>query len=78
MCIILQQYELASGQKMNSNKTNIFFSKKTFAADKEQIQRTARIPTIQRYDTYMGLPALVGRSWMGAFKRITERVWKRL
>jgi ribonuclease HI len=75
---ILQQYELASGQKMNSNKTNIFFSKNTQDADKEEIKRVAGIPTTQRYDTYLGLPALVGRSRMGAFKRISERVWKRL
>jgi hypothetical protein len=34
--------------------------------------------TNQRYDTYLGLPALVGRSCTGAFKRIKERVWKRL
>jgi hypothetical protein len=33
---------------------------------------------IQRYDTYLGLPALVGKSRMTAFKKIKEKVWKRL
>jgi hypothetical protein len=77
MVDILQQYEIASCQKMNNNKTAIFFSSNTSEADKENIQRSARIPTIQRYDTYLGLPTLMGRSYMAAFKGIIERVWKR-
>jgi hypothetical protein len=65
---ILQQYELVSGQKMNNNKTAIFFNRNTLDANKEIIQRSVGMPAIQRYDTYVGLPALVGRSWMVVFK----------
>jgi hypothetical protein len=75
---ILHCYEMASGQKMNANKTSIFFSRNTTVAEKEQIQETAGIPIDQRYDTYLGLPALVGRSRMNAFRSIREKVWKRL
>jgi hypothetical protein len=78
MADILQQYEIASGQKMKNNKTAIFFNSNTSEANKENIQRSAGIPTIQQYDMYLGLPELVGRSRMAAFKGITERVWKRL
>ncbi|XP_059437076.1 uncharacterized protein LOC132170205 [Corylus avellana] len=73
---ILQAYEGASGQKMNSNKTALFFSRNSSDVDKEQIRRLAGIPINQRYDTYLGLPALVGRSRTRAFKSIKERVWK--
>jgi hypothetical protein len=38
----------------------------------------AGIPVTQRYDTYLGLPALVGKSRMAAFKKLKDRVWKRL
>jgi hypothetical protein len=38
----------------------------------------AGIPVNQRYDTYLGLPAMVGRSRIAAFKSIKDRVWKRL
>jgi hypothetical protein len=65
---ILQQYELASGQKMNNNKTAIFFNRNTLDANKEIIQRSVGMPAIQWYDTYVGLLALVGRSWMVVFK----------
>ncbi|XP_059431508.1 uncharacterized protein LOC132165013 [Corylus avellana] len=73
---ILQKYEEALGQKMNANKTVIFFSRNTLNEDKQHIQEIAGIPTKQRYDTYLGLPTLVERSCIGAFKCIKERVWK--
>jgi hypothetical protein len=47
-------------------------------SEKEQIQAVAGIPTEQRFDTYLGLPALMGRSRMSAFRSIREKVWKRL
>jgi hypothetical protein len=63
---------------MNTNKTSLFFSRNISNVDKEQIQGVAGIPSNQHYDTYLGLPALVGRSRTGAFKSIKEGVWKRL
>ena len=75
---ILHLYKGASRQKMNSNKTAIFFSKNSAVIDKDQIQGVARIPVDQRYDTYLGLPALVGRSRIRAFRSIKDKVWKRL
>jgi hypothetical protein len=73
---ILHLYERASGQKMNSNKMTIFFSKNSAVNDKNQIQGVAGIPVDQQYDTYLGLPALVGRSQMRAFWSIKDKVWK--
>jgi hypothetical protein len=67
MTDILQLYEGASGQKMNANKTFIFFSKHTIPEDRGRILELAGIPDTQRYDTYLGLPALVGKSRTTAF-----------
>ena len=78
MLAILKDYEMALGQKMNTNKTGIFFSQNTTVDDKQKIQELVGIPIDQRYDTYLGLLALVGRSRTKAFKNIKERVWKRL
>jgi hypothetical protein len=63
---------------MNSSKTSLFFSRNTPLVEKENILALAGIPSIQRYDTYLGLLAVVGKSRMAVFKSITERVWKRL
>jgi hypothetical protein len=63
---------------MNHNQTAIFFSRNTSIEAKSQIQTLSGIPATQRFDTYLGLPALVGRSRIAAFKSIKERVLKRL
>ena len=75
---LLQRYEATSGQKLNCNKTTIFFSKNTSHKDKKEIGEAAGIPINQRYDTNLGLPALVGQSRMAAFRNIKDRVRKRL
>ena len=75
---ILNLYEAALGQKMNNNKTSIFFSRNTLGDEKENFLEVVGIPSTQRYNTYLGLPASIGRSRKKAFKRITEWVWKRL
>jgi hypothetical protein len=67
MTNILQLYEGASGQKMNANKTFIFFSKNTIPEDRGRILELSGIPYTQRYDTYLGLPELVGKSRRMAF-----------
>lgn len=75
---LLQIYEEASGQRHNNNKTTIFFSKNTSQIKKEEIMEAAGIPVTQRYDTYLGLLALVGKLRVAAFKSIKDCVSKRL
>lgn len=75
---VLRVYEAAFGQKLNQHKTTIFFSSNTPVADKNNILTLAGISATQRYDSYLGLPALVGRSRIAAFRSIVKRVWKRL
>jgi hypothetical protein len=69
---ILKLYKEASGQRMNNNKMAIFFSKNTTQIAKEEIGRVAGIPITQRYETYLGLPALVGKSRIAAFRSIKD------
>lgn len=78
MTRILGIYEAASGQKLNKEKTSIFFSRNASSKTKLRILEVAGIPTTQRYDKYLGLSALVGKSRTQAFKSIKERIWKRL
>jgi hypothetical protein len=68
---VLRRYEEASGQRLNSDKTTIFFSRNSALED-------ADIPETQCFDKYLGLPALVGKSRTTAFRGIIDRVWKRL
>jgi hypothetical protein len=75
---LLNKYESASGQRLNTAKTAIYFSRNTPHETRQKILDVARIPSSQRYDTYLGLPALVGKSRTKEFKSIIDRIWKRL
>jgi hypothetical protein len=75
---ILQRYELASGQKLNSEKTSIYYSRNTRRAFKEFIQDSTGIHVSASYEKYLGLPAMVGRSKTRIFAGIVSRVRKKL
>ena len=75
---ILEKYEVASGQKINSDKTTIFFSKDVPMPTKEQVQNLLRVPEIKEYEKYLGLPAVVGRNKRASLNYIKDRVWGKL
>ena len=75
---ILATYERGSGQKINKDKTNLFFSTNTSPEVKESIQQLLGVPSIRNFEKYLGLPALVGRGKKQSFSYIKERVWKKL
>jgi hypothetical protein len=78
LSVILKNYEEVSRQKLNTSKTGIYFSRNTPVETRQQILDVVEILSSQRYDTYLGLPALVGKSRTKEFKGIIDRVWKRL
>jgi hypothetical protein len=61
---------------LNRDKTSFFFSQNTSNKVKELIIRLASVLATQRYDKYIGLPALVGKSRTREFQSIKERVSK--
>ena len=75
---ILPIYERGSGQKINCEKTNIFFSSNTPHEVKVRIQQVLGVLSIHQFEKYLGLPALVGRAKKQIFIYIKERVWKKL
>jgi hypothetical protein len=70
---VLKIYEATYGQRLNNNKTNLFFSGNTRVEERDAILQISRLTSSQRYDKYLGLSALVGKSRMKAFKAITDR-----
>ena len=58
---ILAIYERGTGQKINREKTNIFFRSNTPHKVRVQIQQVLGVPAIRQFEKYLGLPALVGR-----------------
>ena len=75
---ILHRYEQASGQSINGAKTSIFFSSNTHHDTRAAIAAFLGVPSVQQYEKYLGLPALVGRNKKKSFSAIKERIWKKL
>lgn len=75
---LLHMYELAFGQKLNSEKTSIFFSHNTPRPLKSHIASLVGSTAMNNYHKYLGLLALVGRSKTQTFVGIQDRVCKRL
>ena len=58
---ILSTYDEALGQKINKNKTAVYFSKSTKEDTRECIKGILGVQEINHYDKYLGLPSLLGR-----------------
>jgi hypothetical protein len=72
---ILDSYEAALGQKINRDKTLIFFSRITIENARHIILNEARVSATFRYEKYLGLPPLIGRSRVSTFNSIKNRIW---
>jgi hypothetical protein len=78
MAFILEGYENASGQRLNRDKTAVFFSRNTSVEARALILDMTGVPSSQRFDNYLGLPALVGKPRLREFQYIIDRVRKRI
>jgi hypothetical protein len=75
---ILDTYEKASGQKLNREKTSIFFSKNTKAEFREYIASIFGVSITTQFEKYLRLPAMVGQSRMRAFGGLKWQIWERM
>jgi hypothetical protein len=75
---IIDTYEIGSGQKINLHKTAVFFSRSTCLSRRKEILDLSDLLEANRYDSYLGLPTLVGKNKNHAFKEIKERVIRKL
>ena len=57
---ILSLYEQVSGQKLNREKTTMFFSKATPEERKLEIIDLLKVSEVREYKKYLGLSAVVG------------------
>lgn len=75
---LLSTYKKISGQKINREKTNVFFSKSTSLTLQQVIKDTLGVVKIQQFEKYLGLPSLVGRQKKANFNYTKEKVWRKL
>lgn len=65
----LEDYEWVSGQKINTEKTSLYFSKNTSMEVQEQVKQKLGAEIVRHHEKYLGLPPLVGRGQREAFHR---------
>ena len=75
---ILRLYEAASGQKINTDKSSVFFSANTPEEMKVETLDILRSMQDSRHSKYLGLPSIIGKSKMDVFAVIKERVARKL
>jgi hypothetical protein len=75
---ILWVYEAGSGQKLNLDKTSVFFSRNTSKKKRQEILSLSGLSKAHHFDTYLRLPSLIGKSKIQAFNNTKERVWNEL
>ena len=78
MLKFLLEYEVVSHQKINREKTTLFFSKSTNVDARQKRKRILGVQEIKFYEKYLGLLALVGRGKKESFSYIKERAWRNL
>ncbi|XP_042974770.1 uncharacterized protein LOC122306409 [Carya illinoinensis] len=75
---ILVQYEKASGQTLNKEKTSVFFSSNTRGEARDFILQQVNGLRCNDYNKYLGLPTVVGRSRYNSFRGLTDKIWKKI
>ena len=75
---ILDLYEKALGQKLNKEKTSIYFSHNTSADARRLLSWIVGVPPTQRYESHLGLLALVDISRTHSFEGLKGRIWDKM
>ena len=75
--VVLQTYASAFGQCINMEKSSVYFSSNTPARKKEEIVSVLGVKEVERFESYLGLPTLVGQAKYQTFSFLNDRVWKK-
>jgi ribonuclease HI len=74
----LSIYCEGSGQKVNLDKSSVFFGLHCAEQVKLEVMNQLGVANETLQDTYLGMPTGIGRSPKVSFQSIVARVWKRL
>ncbi|XP_073152775.1 uncharacterized protein [Henckelia pumila] len=74
----LRIYEVASGHKVNFDKSSISFSANVPSHMKNSICENLEVAYTTNHAHYLGLPSLIGRNKTEIFTFVKEKAWSRM
>lgn len=74
----LQLYAASSGQCINFEKYYVYFSNNTNGAQRERKKNELGVKEVEKFESYLGLPTLVGRENYQTFSYMKDRDWKKI
>ena len=75
---VLQLYKECFGQKINFDKSALFFSSNTHDETKVELKELFGVEATMNLEKYLGLPTMVGKNKRYAFREIKSRISTRL
>jgi hypothetical protein len=72
----LKVYCEGSGQKINLEKSSVFFGRHCMDQVKTRVKDRLEVQSETLNDFYLGMPTSVGRSPTATFKFILDKIWK--
>jgi hypothetical protein len=73
---LLKKYCDASGQRINVDKSSIYFSKGVSENQRGDVKNILEVQNESLSEKYLGLPTDVGKSKEGCFRYLKDKVWK--
>jgi hypothetical protein len=73
---VLNTYCEASGQKVNLQKSSVFFGKRCPEEVRSLVKGKLEVTNEILQDTYLGMPTEIARSSTASFKFLSERVFR--
>nr|KYP33296.1 LINE-1 reverse transcriptase isogeny [Cajanus cajan] len=75
---ILQQYESTSGQAINMQKSEIYYSRNTKLDVRHYINFILGVNECMGIGKYVGIPSMIGRNKKAIFSYLKDRIWKKI
>lgn len=76
--VILSNYERASGQSINKDKSSVSFSNNVPLQQQESLAQILTITRVDKHDKYLGLPMEISYSKLDAFGYLKDKFEKKL
>ena len=63
---------------MNLEISSIYFSSNTTGSQRQQMLQILGVKEVERFESYLGLPTLIGRAKYYTFSYLKDQIWKKL